>query len=853
MNLNKTDVLVLKELANTPQKTSTVALHLDLSRGRASTILNKLLKQNVVSKVGWYYQMANTSQAIAITRLIKNQPSLALEKIFTKTEFKILELLYKKQRTVKEIAKEIAKTERNIYYSVDTLKSMGLISELGAGSYTINRKHAAFEDIESILARTIKTIPSSLESEQLNVAWSGDDEYIIRTRNPEKAVRTIETGGFKWKYTSTSAAAEYGIHVIPPETILYVYKKPSNLKIDSGDYVAIEDVIIHSFLEKNRSADDYSKWLIQKNQEKIDLSYLKEAAEKYGLSKTIDGILYEIKPTLDRVKYNADRIHLLLKEINEDKEETSDFSIASELQNYWNWIESFGRGENQEREKEVVELVKIIATYQPPLFKPFTYFYEWKKKKDHNACIKSGQLLLENAQSTFNKKRYWSSTWFFERSVECFKELKDRKNLSIIMEKSLSLVYNQNFPIHHKISLIKISTDNIRSFDAKEKKKILEYLVSTAEEYHKEGINQLSRGYIIDLSFERRLLDEALKIVKTENNTELIKDIRCRIGLSHEAEGDLKNVPLISSSHYEDALREYIACGNKSKQSETKKKIESSLSKATFKQIAIPMTLDLSFYQSYIEELSKQKPLKILEVIASDETYIPDWDASRKTADETAKSAVFMSLIPQVHIRDGKPVSKRATPKEIQDSQIKTQFMLDASLKAILYLQVMTYLIENKKIDQVDLKDFLEKCKISSNLATIASTAFERHLSKDYQSSITLLVTQIESLIRQLLKEEGVATTTPIDNDFGLQEAPLGTLLIGIPRTEQILGKNFTTYMWIYLCDKEHENIRNKVAHGLMKPDEYTPEISLRLLLILLHLAVIMKNRNNMKEKKEGE
>ncbi|MFZ2455703.1 MAG: DUF4209 domain-containing protein [Candidatus Altiarchaeia archaeon] len=848
MNLNKTDILVLKDLANAPQKTSSIASHLDLSRGRASTILNKLLKQKIVSKTGWYYQIGNTSQAIAINRLLKNQPALALEKIFTQTEFRTLELLYKKQRTVKELSKEVGKTERNIYYSLETLKSMGLISEFGVGIYIINKQHNAFKDIESILTKTIKTIPSPLESEAFNVAWSGDDEYIIRTRNPEKAVRIIEEAGFKWKYTSTSAAAEYGIHVIPPETIFYIYKKPSNLKIDSGNYVAIEDAIIHSFLEENKSAEDYSKWLIQKNQEKINLAYLKEAANKYDLSKVIDGILYEIKPTLDRVKYNADRILSLLEGLSKDKEENSDFSIASELENYWNWIESFGRGENENKEKEIIELVKIIATYQPPFFKPFTYFFEWKKKKDYRACIKSGQLLLEDALFAFDNKVYWSSIWFFERSAECFKELKDKNSLKQVIEKSLSLVYNQDFPIHYKISLIKITTDNIKNLDSKQKEKILGYLVSTAEEYHKEGINQLSRGYITNLSFERRLLEEALKILRKENNPQLAKDVRCRIGLSFTAEGDLKNVPLISSSHYEDALREFTACGNKSKQSEMKKKIESSLSKATFKEIRMPLTLDLSFYQSYIERLANQKPVKILEVIASDETYIPDWDVASKTSEETAKSAVFMSLIPHEHIRDGKPVSKRATPKEIQESQVKTQFMLDASLKAILYLQAMTHLIENQKINQIDLKEFLEKCKVDNNIAAITSTAFERHLSKDYQSSITLFVTQVESLIRQLLKEEGTATTIPINNEFGLQEAPLGTLLTGISQTQQILGKNFTRYIWIYLCDKEHENIRNKVAHGLMKPYEYTPEVSLRLLWILLYLA--MKNRSILKQGK---
>ena len=165
--------------------------------------------------------------------------------------------------------------------------------------------------------------------------------------------------------------------------------------------------------------------------------------------------------------------------------------------------------------------------------------------------------------------------------------------------------------------------------------------------------------------------------------------------------------------------------------------------------------------------------------------------------------------------------------------------MLDASLKAMLYMRVINHMIKNNRFSQTDLKNLLEGCNVNPSISSVVSTAFERHLAKDYHVSITLLaVTQIEALLREILKEEGVATTTPINSDFGLKEATLGALL-DIPETRKILGENFTSYLQIYLCDKEHDNIRNKVAHGLMKPYEYTPEVSLRLLWIMLHLAIV--------------
>ncbi|ODS41440.1 MAG: hypothetical protein A7315_06200 [Candidatus Altiarchaeales archaeon WOR_SM1_79] len=835
MNLNKTDILVLKALGKGPQKTSELAGRLNLSRSRTSAILSKLVKQQLVEKKGWIYSIGRIPQAKAIHLLLKKQPSLALEKILPKTELKILKLLYSGPKTIKELSLETSKTERTIYYKIGVFRSMGIVNEIG-GSYILNKKSRIYVDIEPLITDTLKTTSLLyLEDEDSWVVWSGEDEYIIKTKNPTDSIRKIESEGFKWKYTSTSVAGEYGMNIISPETTIYVYKKEGNLKIDAGEYVCIEDAIIHLFLEKNKNAEEYSKWLIQTNKEKVNLSYIREVAKKYGVSEIINNLFYDLKPTLDRVKYNIDRIRALLKRLSQD--EDSDFSVSSELENYWRWIEIFGRGEKLDREEDIMKVVNSISAFQPPLFNSLPAFHTWRRNKDHEACFEAGKILLQNAELAFDKKWYWTAIWCFKKAVECRKQLSDKKGLATIIDKLLDLVHNQDFPIHHRLSLIRVATDNIQGIEDKNKKKLLEYLLLTAKRYH-ALINKEPKNFGVYLNLERRLLQGALKIAQNYNDDALVKKIRYQTGLSHETEGDLKDVPLVSSINYEDALREYIACGDKGKQAELKKKIESSLSKVEYKEISMSTNLDFSIYDRYIEDLAKRKPIEILASIASDETYVPDMDSARKTAEEIAKNTPFTYLALHVHIHDNKPVSKSSTSESILDSEVKTQFMLDASLKAMLYMHAISHMIKNNRFNQTDLKNFLEGCNVSPNISSVVSSAFERHLAKDNHSSITLLVTQIEALLREILKEEGVATTTPINSDFGLKEATLGALL-DIPETRKILGENFTYYLQIYLCDQEHENIRNKVAHGLMKPYEYTPEVSLRLLWIMLHLAIV--------------
>jgi predicted transcriptional regulator len=297
MKLNKTDVLLLGALTSGPQKTSDIAEKMALSRGRTSTILKKLIDLRLVAKRGWNYEIAQSSQGSMIRAIIKRNPSLRLEKILQATEYNILCSLSKGSKTPREIAEEIEKTVRTVYLKLETFKSMGLVVDLAGGTYAINSGGSAYRDIMALLAGGFVAPPFALEESAGWVAWSGMDEYLLRTGNPGELIKRIGEKGMKWKYASMSALSRHGIHLIPPETTLYVYAGIDKIKY-SGQYPSVEDTIIHLMLDNAEKAPEYAKWLLILHKDRVDPNRLRKTAKIHGLSKQIDGLLYDLKPVL---------------------------------------------------------------------------------------------------------------------------------------------------------------------------------------------------------------------------------------------------------------------------------------------------------------------------------------------------------------------------------------------------------------------------------------------------------------------------------------------------------------------------------------------------------------------------
>lgn len=85
----------------------------------------------------------------------------------------------------------------------------------------------------------------------------------------------------------------------------------------------------------------------------------------------------------------------------------------------------------------------------------------------------------------------------------------------------------------------------------------------------------------------------------------------------------------------------------------------------------------------------------------------------------------------------------------------------------------------------------------------------------DFTAAIHILAPQIENLVRHHLKEQGVITTT-IDEDGIQKEIGLSSLVVK-PEVGTIFGEDLQLELRFLFCDPAGPNLRNAVAHGLLR------------------------------------
>ena len=92
---------------------------------------------------------------------------------------------------------------------------------------------------------------------------------------------------------------------------------------------------------------------------------------------------------------------------------------------------------------------------------------------------------------------------------------------------------------------------------------------------------------------------------------------------------------------------------------------------------------------------------------------------------------------------------------------------------------------------------------------------------------MSLLVPQIESIVRTQLKKYGVKTTYTDFKKGGVETENSIDSLIRLPETKEIFGEDIVFEMDVLFCQPLGGNLRNKIAHGLMSYDEFFSDYSI--------------------------
>jgi hypothetical protein len=222
-------------------------------------------------------------------------------------------------------------------------------------------------------------------------------------------------------------------------------------------------------------------------------------------------------------------------------------------------------------------------------------------------------------------------------------------------------------------------------------------------------------------------------------------------------------------------------------------------------------------------------------------SFIPNQKHLEKQVKDMAVQAPLSAFIKMHQFgEDGQPIAKigsveddfsgRLVVQASQNMQIASNFLHEALNRLFAKMEGNPHILV-KEIEKSPLFD-------KSNLE-IMERGITAHITGDYLVSVHLLIPQIESSFRNLLK----LCQRPIwkKNANGGMDALTLHKLLRDPAVESVFGPDAAGYLKVLLTDNRGWNLRNRICHGLLPSASFGSSPSDRALHVIFLLTQLRR------------
>jgi hypothetical protein len=276
---------------------------------------------------------------------------------------------------------------------------------------------------------------------------------------------------------------------------------------------------------------------------------------------------------------------------------------------------------------------------------------------------------------------------------------------------------------------------------------------------------------------------------------------------------------------------------------------------------AFSQDMDLSKFADQAREQVKGKSLweALLAMIYS--CTSPGKNHLREQAKEASKDGIWMLMERSVVDERGRVVARMPSflsddPEEAE-SAIRAEMLTQANQYRQTYAAAFVHPAWRQiNLDHhVRLRDLLPVVLDNPFVPEGHEETYARGLlagfKGDFLTATHLLIPQLENSIRHVLSRSGVMVSK-IDS-FGIQEEKDLGALLREPKLEELLGEDLVFDLQGLLVERFGTNLRNKMAHGLMKHDEFSSASTLYLWWLVLRICMIYVLVNRNPERGETE
>jgi hypothetical protein len=212
-----------------------------------------------------------------------------------------------------------------------------------------------------------------------------------------------------------------------------------------------------------------------------------------------------------------------------------------------------------------------------------------------------------------------------------------------------------------------------------------------------------------------------------------------------------------------------------------------------------------------------------------------------------------LSLFPLRKTQNDMTVSVAETETQKISQQMRDSLLLWIQINSgIVLSELFSRLKAQKGLDAVSLINYLTATGLfDENNVVLIERGVERYFADDYISTLHILVPQFEDVLRTLLERSGQGIIRQRRGQAGWEMETFGKFLEqDVVKT--ILPAEMLTYIQLVMTEQTGWNLRNRIAHGLIRPQDCTSVTAITVLHLILLLTLFQITENNDENKKEG-
>jgi Domain of unknown function (DUF4209) len=340
----------------------------------------------------------------------------------------------------------------------------------------------------------------------------------------------------------------------------------------------------------------------------------------------------------------------------------------------------------------------------------------------------------------------------------------------------------------------------------------------------------------------------------------LVRAAETHVGEAEEELAGASPRYISASSHLERAIEGLRRAGRtRERVEELHKRLLKYQARTRDEMVAFSQDMDLSKFVDQAGEQVKGRPLweALLAIISG--CTPPNKEHLRQQARESSKDGIWMLMERSVVDERGRVVGRMPSflsddPEEAERA-IRAEMLSQANQYRQTYAAAFVHPARRQiRLDHdIRLGDVLPVVLNNPFVPEGHENTYARGLlagfKGDFLAATHLLIPQLESSIRHVLARSGVIVSK-LDS-FGIQdEKDLGALLYE-PKLEELLGEDLVFDLQVLLVERLGVNLRNRMAHGLMRDDEFASPTAMYLWWLVLRICMIYVLVNTSSRREE--